>query len=146
LASSPTSRSFKKYDLPERIAPIDEEASVRHQRPGDAPMRSRLELRVPAVQGADTDRERYVEGRFSRLQHKILDRNLPHAQPSGGDLVAGRRAGLLDSFGRAVNRENVPVSDASRDRACGRAGTAADLEYPKSGLERQRMHDGRESG
>jgi hypothetical protein len=89
-----------------------------------------LELGVPPVQRADTNGEGNVEGRFSSLEHEIFDRNLPHTQPTGGDLVSGRGPSLLDRLGRAVNREDMTVFDPMCDRAGSRAGAAADSASP----------------
>src|SRR5690606_13786590 len=93
----------------------------------------------------DSDGEREVEGLVVAVEREILDGDLAHAHPSGGDFVGGDGSRLGASLRRAVDREDVAVDEAMCDGACGCTGTATDLQDAGMPLERQRVHHSSQS-
>lgn len=130
-----------KRDLLERIATVNKQSPVLHQRLPQPTEGCTTRSRVPTVQSAHPHSERKIIGPLPFGQDKILDRNTAKLQASCRELRNGARGSLGDSFGRAINGQDMPVTDAAQNGAGSDARAATNLQDAHSLAKRKRFDD-----
>src|SRR5690606_5085430 len=135
----------RELDLAQRVAAVNEQTAISFQRTCDPTERPLFDLGVPSVERPDAGGEGEVERLFTGLELEVLDRDSTKAEAARLDLRRARCLSLCYGPGGSVDREHVAVADAARDLAGGRSGTAADLEDPDPGPQREGVHQAGES-
>lgn len=104
-------------------------------------------LGMTPVEGADTQREGKVIGRFAGQEHQILGRAVAQGDQARRDPFATAGAGLGDGLGRPVDTKDMARgTDDPRHFAQRHAGAAAQFQHAQAGAQRQRGDSRRDAG
>ena len=132
--------------LPQRVAPVDEQPRAGGRDGGDALQRLLTRAGVATVEGTHADREDEVVRRLVGEQGEVLGGHLPDLEATRGDEVGGGGPGSADGGGGAVDGEHVTGHEAPSDGPGGRSGPAPDLDNAGVVAQRQCGDDGLQAG
>ena len=92
---------------------------------------------MPSVENADANGDGDVEAHVIGFHREVFDGNMAQHEDTGSQLILRGAAGEGDRIRRTIDGKHMAPSDAVRNGARHRTGTAADLEHALARLERQ---------